>query len=54
MLIINSHENYIFIEFNKYCKFNKIVIINMFAHSFHLLQPLDIRLYSFLKLAYGH
>ena len=53
MLIINSHKNHIFTKFNKYCKFNKIIIVNIFAHSFHLLQPLNVGLYSFLKLAYS-
>ena len=54
MLIINNHESHIFIEFDEYCKFNKIVIVNMFVHSFHLLQLLNVGLYSFLKFVYGH
>ena len=54
MLIINNHNSHIFIKFNEYCKFNNIIIINIFAHSFHLLQSLNVKLYSFLKFAYGH
>ena len=53
MLIIDSHNNHIFTKFNEYCKFNNIIFINMFAHSFHLLQSLNVGLYSFLKFAYG-
>ena len=53
MLIIDGHENHIFIKFDKYCKFNKIVIVSMFVHSFHLLQLLNIGLYLFLKFVYG-
>ena len=47
MLIIDGHNNHIFAKFNEYCKFNNIVIINMFAHSFHLLQLLNVGLYLF-------
>ena len=54
MLIIDGHNNHMFIKFNNYCKFNKIVIVNMFIYSFHLLQPLNVGLYSFLKLVYNH
>ena len=54
MLIIDNHNNHISIKFNNYYKFNKIVIINMLTHSFHLLQSLDVGLYSFLKPAYNH
>ena len=53
MLIIDDYNNHISIEFNEYCKFNNIITINMLAHSFHLLQSLNIELYLLLKLAYG-
>ena len=53
MLIIDNYNNHIFIKFNEYCKFNNIIIINIFAHLFHLLQLLNVGLYLFLKLAYG-
>ena len=42
-----------FVEFNDYCKFNKIIIVNMLMHSFHLLQLLDVGLYLFLKFVYN-
>ena len=51
MLIINNHNNYIFIEFNEYYKFNNIIVINMSIHSSHLLQLLNVGLYLFLKFA---
>ena len=54
MLIINNHNSHMSAEFNNYCKFNKIVIVSMFTYSFHLLQLLDVGLYSFLKFVYGH
>ena len=53
MLIIDNYDNHMFIKFDNYCKFNKIVIVNIFVHSFHLLQLLDIKLYLFLKLMYN-
>ena len=53
MLIIDNHNNYMFPKFDDYCKLNKIVTISILAHSFHLLQPLDVGLYSLLKLVYG-
>ena len=53
MLIIDGHNNHIFVEFNEYCKFNNIIIINMFTYSSHLLQLLDVGLYLFLKFVYN-
>ena len=54
MLIINDYNNYTSIKFNNYCKFNNIIIITMSAYLFHLLQPLDIKLFSFLKIIYNY
>ena len=54
MLIIDNYNNYIFIKFNEYCKFNNIIIVNIFAHSFHLLQLLNVGLYLFLKFVYNY
>jgi hypothetical protein len=53
MLIIDGHESHLSAEFDEYCKDNKIMTISMPAHSSHLLQPLDVALYSPLKRAYG-
>ena len=53
MLIIDGHESHLSAEFDEYCRHNKIIAVSMPAHSSHLLQPLDIALYSPLKRAYG-
>ncbi|KAH9227612.1 hypothetical protein K456DRAFT_1927911 [Colletotrichum gloeosporioides 23] len=53
MLIINGHESYLSAEFNNYCKQNAIITISMPLHLSHLLQLLDIALYSPLKCAYS-
>ena len=53
MLIINNHDSHMSTKFDDYCKFNKIVTVNMPMHSFHLLQPLDVGLYLSLKPAYN-
>ena len=54
MLIIDGHRSYMSIEFDDYCKFNNIIIISISAHSSHLLQPLDVGIFSSLKTVYGH
>ena len=54
MLIIDGHENYLSAEFDKYCKNNNIVIVSMPVYLFHILQPLDVILYSLLKRVYGY
>ena len=54
MLIIDGHENHLSVEFDKYCKDNNIVTVSMPAHLFHILQPLDVVLYSLLKYVYGY
>jgi hypothetical protein len=41
------------IEFQDYCKENKIIALSMPPHSSHLLQPLDVIPYSLLKRHYG-
>ena len=54
MLIINGYRSHISVEFDDYCKLNNIIIISMSVYSSHLLQPLDIRIFSSLKTAYDH
>jgi hypothetical protein len=53
LLIIDGHESYCLIEFQDYCKENKIIALCMPPHSSHLLQPLDVVPYSLLKRHYG-
>jgi hypothetical protein len=53
MLILDGHESHVSAEFEQYCKENNIIPISMPPHSSHLLQPLDVALFSLLKRAYG-
>jgi len=50
---LDGHESHDSLEFTTYCKENNIVILCMPAHSSHLLQPLDVGVFSPLKRAYG-
>ncbi|KAF1924338.1 CENP-B protein, partial [Didymella exigua CBS 183.55] len=56
LLIIDGHEshNYCLIEFQDYCKENKIITLCMPPHSSHILQPLDVAPYSLLKRYYSN
>ncbi|KAH3942624.1 hypothetical protein HBH98_256080 [Parastagonospora nodorum] len=53
LLIIDGHESHDSLEFQQYCKDNKIITICMPPHSSHLLQPLDVGCFAPLKKAYG-
>ncbi|KAH5791053.1 hypothetical protein HBI89_212980 [Parastagonospora nodorum] len=53
LLIIDGHESHDSLEFQQYCKDNKIITICMPPHSSHLLQPLNVGCFAPLKKAYG-
>ena len=53
LLILDGHESHDSMEFTAYCKANNIITLCMPAHSSHLLQPLDVGVFSPLKKAYG-
>jgi hypothetical protein len=53
LLILDGHESHDSLEFQQFCKENKIVSLCMPPHSSHLLQPLDVGCFSSLKTAYG-
>ena len=53
LLIIDGHESHSSVEFQNICQEEKIITLCMPAHSSHLLQPLDVGLFSPLKRAYG-
>jgi hypothetical protein len=53
LLIIDGYESHCLVEFQNYCKENKIIALCMPPHSSHLLQPLDVVCYSLLKRHYG-
>ncbi|KAJ8113305.1 hypothetical protein OPT61_g4535 [Boeremia exigua] len=52
LLVIDGHESHESLQFQQYCKDNKIVTLCMPPHSSHLLQPLDVGCFSPLKTAY--
>ena len=54
LLIVDGHESHNSHEFHKYCLEEKIIVLQMPAHSSHLLQPLDVGCFSPLKRAYGN
>jgi hypothetical protein len=53
LLVIDGHESHDSLQFQQYCKDNKIITICMPPHSSHLLQPLDVGCFAPLKKAYG-
>ena len=53
MLIIDGHKSHNSLEFQQYCKDNKIITLCMPLYSSHLLQPLDVGCFAPLKKAYG-
>jgi hypothetical protein len=52
LLVIDGHESHDSLEFQQYCKGNKIITVCMPAHSSHLLQPLNVGCFAPLKKAY--
>jgi hypothetical protein len=53
LLIIDGHESHCSVEFQDYCKENKIITLCIPPHSSHLLQPLDVACFAPLKRAYS-
>jgi hypothetical protein len=53
LLILDGHGSHMTLEFENYCKENKILTLCMPAHTSHLLQPLDVGCFGPLKKAYG-
>jgi hypothetical protein len=53
LLILDGHESHHSVDFERYCKENKIITLCMPPHSSHLLQPLDVGCFFVLKQAYG-
>jgi hypothetical protein len=52
MLIIDGYSSYTTTEFLWVCKQNKVQVIFLPAHVSHVLQPLDLSIFSLLKQAY--
>jgi len=53
LLVIDGHESHDSLDFQQYCKDNKIITVCMPPHLLHLLQPLDVGCFAPLKQAYG-
>ncbi|RKK17113.1 hypothetical protein BFJ66_g18036, partial [Fusarium oxysporum f. sp. cepae] len=53
LLILDGHESHLSVDFELYCKDNKIITLCMPSHSSHILQPLDVGCFGPLKQAYG-
>ena len=52
MLIIDGHVFHVSTEFIRFAQEHKIVCLCLPAHFTHLLQPLDIGVFGFLKQNY--
>jgi hypothetical protein len=52
LLILDGHESHDSVDFEAYCKRNKIITLYMPPHSYHLLQSLDVGCFRPLKKAY--
>jgi hypothetical protein len=53
LLVLDGHKSHVLVDFQRYCKENKIVTLCMPAHSSHLLQPLDVGCFGPLKQLYS-
>ena len=52
LLILDGHESHVLIQFAEYCEAHKIIPLYLPPHSTHLLQPLDVGIFSPLSKAY--
>ena len=52
LLILDGHESHVSIDFMTYCEQHKIIPLCLPPHSTHLLQPLDVGVFSPLAKAY--
>lgn len=53
LLLLDGHNSHVSAPFIKFCLDNNIVALCLPAHSTHLLQPLDVGLFSPLEHYYG-
>jgi len=52
LLILDGYSSHLTAEFDTFCKKNAIVCLCMPAHASHLLQSLDVGVFSLLKYMY--
>ena len=50
---MDNYESHINVEFDEYCKENRIISLYLPAHSSYLTQLLDVGVFNLLKRAYG-
>jgi DDE superfamily endonuclease len=53
MLVLDRHKSYINADFNQIYKAKKIILVYLPTYSSHLMQLLDISVFSLLKRVYG-
>ena len=53
MLVLDGHGSYMSPKFDAFCKEKNIITLCMPPHSSHLLQPLNVRCFSLLKVTYS-
>jgi hypothetical protein len=53
LLILDGHSSHQTADFDIFCKENTIICLCMPPYTSHLLQPLDVGVFSPLKRAYG-
>jgi hypothetical protein len=54
LLVLDGHGSYIMPAFDHYCQDYDIIVMQMPAHSSHLLQPLDVGYFASFKKIYGN
>ena len=52
LLILDGHGSHIDLDFLLLCKQHKVYLLYLPAHSSHVLQPLDLALFSVIKSKY--
>jgi DDE superfamily endonuclease len=52
ILLLNSHGSHVPTDFMYECEINNIKLIYLPAHSSHVLQPLDLSVFSLIKSHY--
>ena len=53
LLICDGHDSHISADFIRHCIANDIVLLLLPPHSSHLLQPLNVSVFSSLKQVMG-
>jgi uncharacterized membrane protein (Fun14 family) len=53
LLVLDEYKSHVLIDFQRYCKENKIVTLCILVYLLHLLQLLNVGCFSPLKRAYS-